>query len=260
MPVRKLNKKDRVRIVTWMRSGAPLSEGVSLYASVPHNPRLLAALQKNPTAFEKEMVLDLCKLLGITYPKFESIKNKYHGTKKITNDAPRDIIRKTERENRPPKKSGSFRKDWTFLSKPDCPPELKALAADKITCWQTYTRKHSELFDCGTIEECAEVAHDLLKNFKENRLIHEEFEHYEKTGKILGLHPVFNYYKRFKKLRGLNVIELVKEQERVKHRIWRINSELMKGDKPHLKAKRENSLKEAESELAEINRMLGVNG
>jgi len=241
-----------------MRSGAPLSEGVSLYASVPHNPRLLTVLQKNPEAYEKELVLDLCKLLGITYSKYETIKNKFHGTKKITVDAPRDIHQQTKRENRIPKRSGSFRKDWSFLSRPDCPPELKALAADKITSWQIYRQKHEELYDCSSIEECADVAHELIKNFKENRLIHDEFEHFEKTGKILGLHPVFNHYKRFEKLRGLNVIDLIKEQERVKHRIWRINSELEKGNKPHLKAKRENSLKEAESELAEINRMLGV--
>ena len=260
MSVRKITKSERINIVTWIRSGAPLSEGVSLYASLPHNPRLLTVLQKKPEAYEQELVLDLCMLLGITYPKFQSIIEKYHGKKIISNNAPGNITQEVERKDRQPKKSRSFRNDWPFLSQPECPPELKALAADKISCWERYTANHQKLFDCSTMEECAEVAHEIIKNYKENRLIYQELEHYQKHGAILGLHPVFKHYKRFKELRNLNVIQLIKEQERIKHRIWRKKSEIEKGDKPHLKAKRELSLKEAESELAEINRMLGVNG
>ena len=259
MPVRKITKSERIKIVTWMRSGAPLSEGVSLYASLPHSQRLLLVLQKNPEAYQKNMVLDICVLLGITYSKYQSIIAKHHGTKKKSADSPRAFRKKIE-ETRKPKKSRSFRSDWSFLSQPGCPPELKALAADKISCWERYTGNHPKLFDCSSLKECTETAHAIIKDFKENRLIYQEFEHYQKQGRILGLHPVFKHYKRFDKLRGLNVIQLVDEKKKIEHRLWRINSEIKKGDKPHLRAKRENSLKENEGELAEINRLLGING
>lgn len=242
----------------WIRSGAPLQQGVSLYTSVSQNTRLVAALHKNPAAYEKEMALDICDILGITYAKFQSIITKYHGTKKQPASGTGSINKKITRENRPKKRQGTFRQDWPFLSDAKCPPELKALAADKISCWERYTANHAKLFDCSSLEECSDIAHEIIKDYKENRLIYQEFEHYQKNGKILGLHPVFAHYKRFEKLRGLNVIDLVKEQERVKHRLWRINSEIEKGDKPHLREKREQSRKETEGELAEINRMLGI--
>lgn len=259
MPVRKIDKADRVKLVTWIRSGAPLSEGVSLYASMPCNNRLLAALQKNPTGFERELVADVCELLGITLAKFESIKKQYHAEKNTGSVKAQPIVRKAKSENRIPKQSRTFRQEWPFLSRPDCPPELKALAADKISAWERYVANHPKLFDCVSLEECSEIAHQIIKDYKENRLIFEEFEHYQKTGAILGSHPVFAHYKRFKKLRGMNVVELVREQERTKHRIWRKKHEISKGDKPHLKARREKEIEQAEAELAELNRILGVN-
>lgn len=259
MPVRKINKTDRVKLVTWIRSGAPLSEGVSLYASMPCNTRLLAALQKNPKGFESDLVADICELLGITLAKFESIKKQYYAEKNAKSIKTRKVVKQTRTENRHPKRTGSFRNDWSFLSRPDCPPELKALAADKISAWERYTANHSKLFDCGTLDECSTIAHEIIKDYKENRLIFQEFKHYQKTGRILGEHPVFAHYKRFKRFRGMNVVELVKEQERTKHRIWRKRHEIAKGDKPHLKARREKEIEQAEGELAELNRMLGVN-
>ena len=263
MQIRKISDKtQRVKIVTWMRSGAPLSKGVALYASLPHNVRLLTALQKNAEAYEKEMVLDICTMLGISTVKFNSIKNQYNDTKKNAGTSRnRNVGRETQAKNRKAKRPGSFRQEWPFLSKPECPPELKALAADKISCWERYTANHKKLFDCGTLEECSEIAHQIVKDYKENRQIFEEFEHYQKNGKLLGVHPVFNHYKTFKQLRGKNVIALVTLHEKtLPHRIWRIKNEIEKGDKPHLRANREKRLHEVEGELAEVKRLLGMNG
>ncbi len=41
-------------------------------------------------------------------------------------------------------KGGRFREDWPFLSEPDCPTELKALAADMITSWHNYVNAHED--------------------------------------------------------------------------------------------------------------------
>ena len=49
-------------------------------------------------------------------------------------------------------KGGRFREDWPFLSEPDCPTELKALAADMITSWHNYVNAHEDLFKCTTPE------------------------------------------------------------------------------------------------------------
>ncbi len=257
MPVREINKTDRIKLVTWIRSGAPLSEGVSLYASVPNNKRLLAVLQKNPAAYENELVADVCSMLGISLAKFESIKKQYHGKKIARIVTPRKVVKQVRTEDRKPKKPRSFREEWPFLSRPDCPPELKALAADKISCWERYTENHPKLFDCSSLEECSSVAYEIVKDYKENRLIWQELNHYKQHGAILGLHPVFAHYKQFKKLRGMNVIQLWKVKQNTEHRIWRIEHEIAKGDKPHLKAEREKRLENTRAELAEIKRMLG---
>jgi hypothetical protein len=261
MPLRKINKANRVKLVTWMRKGAPLSEGVSLYASIAgHNIRLGKALLAKPEAYKNEMFLDVCEMLGISLAKFESIKNQNNAKKKNEPTRTRKVVREVRTENRPAKKTPSFREDWPFLSKPECPPELKVLAADKITCWKRYTENHKKLFDCSSMEECSTIAHEIVKDYKENRQIWEELNHYKEHKNILGVHSVFAHFKRFKKFRGMNAFELIKEHERVKHRIWRIENEIKKGDKPHLLAKREKSLYDTRAEFAELDRMVNMHG
>lgn len=258
MSVRKITSKaDRIKVVQWIRSGAPLKEGVSLYAMLPNNPRLLKALQENPKQYDSELIADICLMMGITLQKFNSIIKEHHG-KRHQETEPTPSGRKAPDRA---KTKTSYRSDWKFLSLPECPQELKALAADKITCWQRYTEAHKKLFDCSSLEECYQVAHELVENYKENREIHEEFAHYQEHGAVLGKHRIWKHYKKYENLRGKNVIELVKLHEKtLPHKIWRIESELKKGDKPHLQGERERRLHEVKSELAEVKRLLGING
>lgn len=275
MPVRTLkNKADRVKVVRWIRSGAPLHEGVLLYASLMPDPKLLSALKRNPSANAETMNMDFCMMMGITKEKFHSIIKEYHGktsknSKYPNADSSHSRVRRNERrirnldekrhENQSTKRS--FRSEWPFLSRPECPPQLKALAADKISAWERYTAAHKKLFDCSTLEECHEVAHSLIEDFKENRMIHDELEYYKQHGATLGQHPIWKQYDRFKSLNGMNVIELVRLHDKtLPHRIWRIESELKKGDKPHLQGEREQRLKEVQAELAEVKRILGIHG
>lgn len=271
MQVRKItSKEDRVKVVDWIRSGAPLKKGVSLYASLPHDPILLSALSKNPKQNAERLIDDICMLMDITRNKFQQIINNHNGKQNPTNTGNKGAgIKSNTGEH---KRAGgqsktiyqtnrSFRNEWPFLSRPECPPELKALAADKISSWERYTEAHKKLFDCSTLEECYQVAHSIIENFKENRLIYEELEYYKQHGTILGKHRIWNQYKRFEGLRGLNIIELVKLHENtLPHRIWRIESEIKKGDKPHLLGEREKRLNEVKAELAEVKRILGIHG
>jgi hypothetical protein len=272
MQVRKLTlKADRVRVVSWIRSGAPLKEGVSLYASLFPDPEFLSDLKKNPELNREKLYQVICDMMDITYQKFETIVNEYHGKQNTTNSGSSDarsgsVDSKDQRKNGGNEKiqnSGkrSFRNEWPFLSRPECPPQLKALAADKISCWERYTEAHRRLFDCSSVDECYQVAHELFDNFKENRQIYEELEYYKQHNSILGKHRIFGQYKRFDELKGKNVIELVTlYQKTLPHRIWRIESEIKKGDKPHLQGEREVRLKEVMAELAEVKRLLGING
>jgi len=263
MPVRKItDKQTRVRVVNWIRNGAPIKEGVPLYASLPYTPGLLANLKRNPDRYADSLKSEICTLLGITRHKFETIIKQYHGTKyreeKRTESTRAHVEKETAIEIQPDRRR-SFRNEFPFLSKPECPPELKALAADKISCWERYTEAHKQLFDCSTLEECQQVAHALVENYKENRLIYEELRHYQETGSILGKHRIWRHYEKYKSLRGKNVIELVKLHEKtLPHRIWRIESEIKKGDKPHLKGERVKRLNEVKAELAEVKRLLGM--
>ena len=266
-----ISKEQRIRIVAWIRSGAPLTEGVLLYKSLPNNPDLLKSLRKDPQANAEKLYTDICQLMDISRSKFQSIINKYHGKEQQQKQLYGAGIKSQDRQGESKDFGGktksidqsgkrSFRNEWPFLSRPECPAELKALASDKITAWENYTEAHIQLFDCSSIEECEQTAHKLIENFKENRLIHEELSHYKKHGAILGKHRIWKKYERFEKLRGLNVIELVRLHEKtLPHRIWRIESEIKKGDKPHLLGEREQRLAEVKAELAEVKRLLGIN-
>jgi hypothetical protein len=259
MQVRKVTiKKHRLRIVEWIRSGAPVKAGVSLYASLYPDPVFLKTLRARPEENRYKLYQVFCEMLGINMQKFESIINEHYGKnskKADPGDGKKPQGKIPESPQAPRSRARSFRSEWPFLSDPECPQELKALTADKISCWERYTEAHRKLFDCSSIEECSETARTLLENYKENRQIFDELSYYKQHNTVLGLHPVFKQYKRFAELRKLNVVALVELYSKtLPHRIWRIKSEIAKGDKPHLISERERRLKDAVSELSEVKR------
>ena len=78
-----------------------------------------------------------------------------------------------------------------------------------------------------------------------------------KFGKVLGKHPLFRHFQQLARLRSSSVKDLLREQQKTKDNIWRVNSEIRKGDKPHLDVKRRQKLQEYEMKLREINNLLG---
>ena len=116
--------------------------------------------------------------------------------------------------------------------------ELEALASRKFTKYRAYVRLHRQLRDCESLEDCARVAGELVDNYIDNRLIWQELTWYKEHGSLLGKHPAFAEFRRRRELNSLPVKELVKRQRQVEMNIWRVKSELAKGDKPHLDATR----------------------
>ena len=209
----------------WLNSGAEVNEGLRLLNKYAPNKHLARLVELNP--------------------KFKHLLIKAL--------APEHIVLVQE----PPKQtSKSFRTEWSFLREPSCPNELKVLAADKITTYCNYIEAHDALFNCTTNQECYEVAKRVVNNFIENNEIYQELKFYKEHKHILGKHHSFNEQKRINELRKLPLRELIQKQNNIKEAIWRVNSEILKRNKPHLEHKREVSIKAKIAELAEIERLI----
>jgi hypothetical protein len=98
----------------------------------------------------------------------------------------------------------SLREQFPFLYEADCPQEYKTLYAQKKIALDNYVQAHGNLvlaFYSGggnllstpklNNNEVYDQAKIAIENFNENQLIYDEFNYYQDTGKILGVHPVF---------------------------------------------------------------------
>lgn len=149
-----------------------------------------------------------------------------------------------------------LRDRWPFLDDPKTPVELKALITQRITRYHEYADLYPKLRECESLEQCADVAGRLLDAYLDNQAITREMDYYQKHRKVLGRHPLFRHFQQLTRLRSSSIKELLREQQKTKDNIWRVNSEIRKGDKPHLDAKRRQKLQEYELKLQEINRLL----
>lgn len=215
-------------ISRWMNSGAEVQEGLRLLSVYAPNPHLDKLVTANPARFKYLLVRSLSKYADI----------------------------RIELEPAPKKRTGKFREQWAFLSEPSCPPELKILASDSITTYHSYCELHENLFDCTTTKECFETAKNLLKNFRQNRIIFSEFAFYREHHSILGKHPIFKESERMKSYQAMTDFELFESARRLKGAIWRIESEIKKGDRPHLLSERESRLARKRAELESVQRMI----
>ncbi len=210
----------------WIRAGAEVQSGLLLFSQNSKNARFVSLVRLNPTKYRPLLINKLCALAGVDPNK----------------------------EATPPRRR--FRDDFPFLRTPDCPPELKILATDKITAHDRYIQSHERLFDCVTLDDCYQTAHEAIENFLENRAIFQELDYYREHGAILGKHRIFEYLQRRKQLDGLNIVDLLAEQRRLRSAIWRINDELKKGTKPHLQTEREQRRRQKEILLDEVNKLI----
>lgn len=211
-------------IEQWVKSGAGVRDGLRLLALYRPNPYLARMVERHPEKYRRLLV------------------------RALTGRDPEPAS-----EDRP---SRTFREDWPFLSKPDCPMELKVLAADKITAWSGFAQEHEKLFDCLTPEQCLETAKNCIKFYCQNRKIFSEFAYYREHGRILGKHPIFKETQRLWELRTSGILELVRRQRNLRAAIWRLDSQLKGGTRPDLEADRSALLETKRRELAEVEKMI----
>ena len=213
----------------WLRSGAGTPEGLRLLSIYAPNPHLERIVRANPVLFGKHLVAVLTPFADAGM------------------DAPLDA---------PAGGGRRFRDEWPFLGAPRCPVELKILANDKITAYHNSIQAHGKLFDCVTPEECFETANFLLENFTENRHITSEFLYYKEHGTVLGKHPIFQESRKYDSYRKMGPVSLMDERRRLRQSIWRAESEIRRGDKPHLKSDRERRIKVKRDRLAVVEGMI----
>ncbi len=218
------NEVDR-----WVDSGAEVQEGLRLLSIYAPNRHLDALVRKAPKRFSR-----LLKAVLLPF-----------STKPRTVAVPAPATPKVR-----------FRESWPFLSEPDCPAELKILAADKITAWEESMKAHEELFQCTTPEQCYETAKKVLENYSNNRKIFSEFTHYKEHHSVLGEHPIFRESRQAAELRAMPIMELVRKKENLEEAIWRAGNEIKKGDKPHLRPEREERIAAKRRMLAQVERMI----
>lgn len=210
----------------WICSGAEVTEGLRLLSIYAPNKWLDALVRKAPKEYSH--LLKKALLPFATEVPFSQTLTK----------------------------GGRFREDWPFLSEPDCPTELKALAADMITSWHNYVNAHEDLFKCTTPEECFEAAEKTVRSFYQNSVSRTEFQYYKEHHRILGKHPIFALTKKLDNLRRMPITELIRKRRNVQDSIWRAEREIKKGDRPDLKVSREERLSRLKMTLDEINRMI----
>ncbi len=210
-----------------------MNAGLLLFSQMSTNTRLPRLVRIDPARYRRLLTERLCAIAGIDVPR-----------------------QSTEPVPGPALPRRRFREEFPFLGERDCPPELKILAADKLTTYERYTRAHDRLFDCTTLEECYETAREVIDNFIENREIYAEMEYYREHHSILGKHRIFEHFRRLGELRRLSIVELCARQRRLRSAIWRVKDEIKKGTKPHLATERQQRLQSKEALLAEVDKLI----
>lgn len=231
------------KVTHWLQSGADYDFGLQLYVqAVGKGHPTIYILRKKSEANYQLLVKSLCYRAGIDST--------------IEKENPRPSAKSASSAVNNPAPNKKLRADYTFLSEPGTPNELKVLVSNKITAYHEYKAAHAKLFDNLPADEEYANVRNLVENYIENYTIHQELSFYQKNCKILGKHPIFEEMKRLKKYRHTNIVELFKQKKRVEHNIWRIRKLIESCDKPHLRVERLAKIKAYELELAEIDKFI----
>ncbi|HWK58114.1 MAG TPA: hypothetical protein VNQ80_12280 [Parapedobacter sp.] len=237
------NIKDSV--TQWLQAGADYDAGLQLYVkAVGKGHPTIYILRIKTEANYKLLVKSLCHRAGITPPSPQKNHLKKENSLSSAQSA------SSASNNR------KLRADYTFLSEPGTPPELKVLVSNKITAYHEYKAAHAKLFDCTTLDEELNTVRTLAENYIENHAIHQELSYYQTNRTILGKHPIFEEMQRLKHFRNMSTVDLYKRKRNIEHNIWRIEKLITEGKKPHLDFDRRRKIQSYQQELLEISKFI----
>lgn len=167
-----------------------------------------------------------------------------------------------------------FRNEFPFLSDPNIPDELKILVTDKFNHYYAFCNAHDELFtrvvlpllegkkpeDAEQIQndEIFSIAKKAIGDFEMDQLIYDEFDHYKKEAKVLGLHPIFLQRKLKQSVEEMSTGDAATRATNLANYIRRDKSKAKNATTDSDRIKYESKVQVWDAELALINTKLGI--
>jgi hypothetical protein len=218
-------------IYNWLAAGSDPKIGVRLFSWYINTDPLIGRILSNNPELHLHMVQ---KALRAYMNKHAQAGTAKDNAEKI----PIPPAAAAEKDKKPL----SLREQFPFLYEPDCPPELKIMAADKITAYHKVIEYYNALGECVTDQQLLSTVQNLVHWYRKNHQIKKEFIHYRDRGKPLGDHEMFEEYKNLQDLRKLSALQLAVLKIQIENNIKNLKKLLKKNDRPDLQIRREEKL------------------
>jgi len=255
-------------IKKYFKENRSFNTGVDLYVKYGNNMSFKTVLNRQGyTDINKQLLFEeLRKLAGIKQEEFQFILSKPVEKEVIIETVTEPAGDGNVGSETPPETipmnaitGWKIRTEFPFLSKPDCPNELKVLVADMFTSHDNYVESHAKLFETKTEDEVFAAASDTVENYLNNQAIWKELNYYKETGKVLGEHPIFSENARIKEIQAMTTAEHVKLKKSLENNIARTKKTMADNPDHKNNGDRSERVGKMEVELKEVNRLLGIN-
>ena len=117
---------------------------------------------------------------------------------------------------------------------------------------------HANLFNPKSSEDFSLQTKLVIDNYKANRLIFEELNHYKLDQTRLGKHPVFDWFKRVQQIRSMKVADLFRIQQNTLNMLGKARRLIVKEPHSHNTNNRLERIVILEKELKEITQLLNL--
>lgn len=184
-------------IISWFENGCKYASGVELYQKFGRDMRLKRFVflpQNNSAAVLARLRSELASLVGIDPDKWKPKPKKQ--------DIPQPdpaTVRKIQMKINPEK---SLKMAFPKIDYSKLPDVLKILTMDRISLFHKANAARRRWFDAKTDTERLAANGEEISCRRENLLIWEELNHFNKTGEILGKHPRFRWDQLFNELKA----------------------------------------------------------
>jgi hypothetical protein len=165
----------------------------------------------------------------------------------------------SEKVSIPKTNDGYLRKEFPQLKFSDLPDDLKVLVVDKIALYHKANELREKKFDAATDQERLDLNAGEIEARMENKLIWDELNHFQQTGKVLGKHPRFARQKEIEKLALLTREQLFKKKQNFPSSISKAKKAIKDnpGDE-QLIIKKQLLLEKYQWQQREVDRLLGL--
>jgi len=207
-------------VLNWLLADKSLNSAIILYSRYGRSANIKRALNTGLKGTLKELVFnEFAQILDITRSNFDDKLKMEPKLVKIPVPEPEKPTIKYV--DIPVSAQKKLREEFPFLQDKSCPNEFKILLSDRITAYHGYVKAHTQLLNCKNDQELRDTANELIGDYLLNRQIHDELTHYQKTGVILGKHPIFARKKALDKLNDTKIIDFPKKQRSILENIRR---------------------------------------